>query len=122
MTRLLRLLPAVIVLASAGAHAQSRAYEPKSLARYDVSYTRCEASFPEMKGHRDEAYLNLWRAKPNQKTNARLADARGSAPYKTERQHALQAAAKPSTPEAAKKLEQECRGLWGELARMPKAK
>jgi len=122
MTRLHRLLPALVVLASAAAVAQSRAYEPKSLARYDVSYTRCEASFPEMKGHRDEAYLSLWRAKPNEKTNARLADARASATYKTERQVALQAAAKASAPEAAKKLEQECRGLWGELARMPKTK
>jgi len=121
MTRLLRLLPAVIVLAAAGASAQSRAYEPKSLARYDVSYTRCEASFPEMKGHRDEAYLSLWRATPNEKTNARLAGARGSAAYKSERQRALQAAKSPA-PEATKKLEQECRGLWGELARMPKAK
>lgn len=122
MTRLLRLLPAVVAFASAGALAQDRAYEPKSLARYDVSYTRCETSFPEMKGHRDEAYLSLWRARPNQKTNARLADARGSAPYKSERQRALQAAAKASAPEATKKLEQECRGLWGEMNRMPKAK
>lgn len=122
MTRLHRLLPALAVLASAGAVAQSRAYEAKSLARYDVSYTRCEATFPEMKGHRDEAYLSLWRAQPNEKTNARLAGARGSATYKTERQHALQAAAKASAPEAAKKLEQECRGLWGELARMPKTR
>lgn len=120
MKRLFRVLPAVLVLAAAGAAAQGRAYDPKALARYDVSYGRCEASFPEMKGHADEAYLSLWRATLNEKTRARLADARGSAPYKAERKVAAKAAAKPAAPEAQKKLEQECRGLWGEMARAPK--
>jgi hypothetical protein len=119
MKRLHRLLPAAIVLASAGAVAQSHAYEPKALARYDVSYGRCETTFPEMKGHRDEAYLSLWRATPNDKTKARLADARSNAAYKTERQHAMQVAAKASAPDA-KKLEQQCTALWGELSRMAK--
>jgi|SRR4051794_38165474 hypothetical protein len=119
MKRLLRLLTAAIVVASASAVAQDRAYEPKALARYDVSYGRCETTFPEMKGHRDEAYLSLWRATPNDKTKARLADARGSAPYKAERQHATQVAAKASAPDA-KKLEQQCQALWGELSKMAK--
>ncbi|HEY2561254.1 MAG TPA: hypothetical protein VGI48_16210 [Caldimonas sp.] len=120
MKRLHCVLPAIVLVASASAVAQSRAYEPKSLARYDVSYGRCETTFPEMKGHRDEAYLNLWRAKPNEKTTARLADARANAVYKTERQHALQAAAKAPSPDEKKKLEQECRALWGEMARASK--
>jgi hypothetical protein len=119
MNRLHRLLPAAVVLAAASAVAQDRAYEPKALARYDVSYGSCETTFPEMKGHRDEAYLSLWRATPNDKTKARLADARGSASYKAERQHATQVAAKASAPDA-KKLEQQCKALWGELSRMPK--
>ncbi|HEX4236191.1 MAG TPA: hypothetical protein VH041_18030 [Caldimonas sp.] len=120
MKRLHCVVPAIVLVVSASAVAQSRAYEPKSLARYDVSYGRCETTFPEMKGHRDEAYLNLWRASPNEKTNGRLADARANAVYKTERKHALQAAAKAPTEEEKKKVEQECRALWGELARKPK--
>jgi hypothetical protein len=119
MKRLHRLLPAAIVVASASAVAQDHAYDPKALARYDVSYGRCETTFPNMKGHRDEAYLSLWRATLNEKTKTRLADARGSAPYKAERQHAIQVAAKATAPDA-KKLEQQCQALWGELARMPK--
>ena len=119
MKRHLRLLAAALAVASAGAAAQGRAYDPKSLARYDVSYGRCEASFPEMKGHADEAYLNLWRGTLNDKTRAQLAETRGSAPYKAERQVALRTTA-AAKPEAKKKLEQECKGLWGELARAPK--
>jgi hypothetical protein len=117
MKRLLCLLPAALVLASASAAAQSRAYDPKSLARYDVSYGRCETTFPAMKGHGDEAYLNLWRAELNEKTRAQLAAARGSAAYKAERQIASQSGASAA---AKKTLEQQCRGLWGELGREPK--
>lgn len=121
MKRLHCVLPAIVLVASASsAVAQSRAYEPKSLARYDVSYGRCETINPEMKGHRDEAYLNLWRASPNEKTNARLAEARANAAYKVERQHALQAASKAPTAEEKKKVEQECRALWGEMIRNSK--
>lgn len=120
MKRLHCVLPAIVLVVSASAVAKSQAYEPKSLARYNVSYARCETDFPEMKGHRDEAYLNLWRATPNEKTNARLAEARANAAYKSERQHALKAAAKAPTTDEKKKLEQECRALWGELARTAK--
>ena len=120
MKLVLRLLPAVAVLASAGVVAQERSYDPKALARYDVSYSRCEATFPDMKGRRDEAYLSLWRVQPSQKTAAKLADIRSSAAYKSERDRAARAAAKASAPEAAKTLERQCRGLSGEMARMPK--
>jgi hypothetical protein len=122
MKRLHRLLCAVSVLASATAQAQDRPYDPKALARYDVSYATCEKSFPDMKGHRDAAYLSLWRAEPNDKTNKRLADARASEPYKAERKHAARTAAQASSPEAVKSLEQQCRGLWGEYGKMPKRK
>jgi hypothetical protein len=104
------------------AQAQDKPYDPKALAHYDVSYGRCEASYPEMKGHRDEAYLSLWRAEPNEKTNKRLADARATEPYKSEKKRAASKAAQPSSPEAVKALEQQCRGLWGEMAKMPKRK
>ena len=67
MNRLHLLLAAAVVAASASAGAQTHAYEPKSLARYDVSYGRCEKLYPDMKGRRDEAYLSLWRATLNDK-------------------------------------------------------
>ena len=65
--RIHRLLAAALALASATVAAQDRRYDPKALARYDVSYMRCEAAFPEMKGHRDDAYLSLWRIRPGPK-------------------------------------------------------
>jgi hypothetical protein len=112
------LIAAALVLASAAAGAQDRRYDPKALARYDVSFVRCEASFPEMKGHGDDAYLSLWRVRPGPKPAARLAEIRKSAPYKAERQAALtRQAAAASEPEAAKKLQRQCRGLWGEMER-----
>ena len=117
MNRLHLLLATAVVAASASAGAQIRAYEPKSLARYDVSYGRCEKMYPDMKGRRDEAYLALWRAKPNEKTKARLAEARGSATYKAEREIALAGGVKSSAPNAAKTLENECSALRGELKR-----
>ena len=122
MKRHHRLLCAAAVLISTTAQAQDKPYDPKALAHYDVSYGRCETSYPEMKGHRDEAYLSLWRAEPNEKTNKRLADARATEPYKTEKKRAASKAAQPSSPEAVKALEQQCRGLWGEMAKMPKRK
>jgi len=112
-------LASLAVVASASTPAQSRAYEPKALARYDVSFVRCEKLHPEMKGHRDEAYLSLWRAKPNEKTKARLAEARSSAAYKAEREIALGAAGKASAP-TAQTFERECSALWGEWKRADK--
>ena len=94
MKRHHRLLCAAAVLVSTAAQAQDKPYDPKALAHYDVSYGRCETSFPEMKGHRDEAYLSLWRAEPNDKTNKRLADARATAHY--------QPATKPAPRSAAR--------------------
>jgi hypothetical protein len=116
-----RLLSAALVLACASAGAQVKGYDPKGLARYDVSYARCEAKFPEMKGHRDDAYLSLWRVKPDAKSTARLAAIRNEATYKAEKKLAGQEAAKATDPEVVKAFERQCRGLWGEMARMPKS-
>ena len=35
--------------------AQALTIDAKALARFDVSYTKCEARYPQMQGHRDEA-------------------------------------------------------------------
>lgn len=115
--RIDRFLAAALVLVAAGAQAADKRYEPKALARYDLSYVRCEARFPEMKGHRDEAYVNLWHSRPGPKVDARLASVRGSAAYKAEREVALREGKQAADEAATKKLEQQCRGLWGEMQR-----
>ena len=122
MKRTHLLLAAALATASALAAAEDKRYDPKALARYDVSYVRCEASFPEMKGHRDDAYMSLWRMKPGPKTTARLAEVRSSATYKSEQRLAKRDAAGASGPDAVKALEQQCRGLWGEMKKTPKPK
>lgn len=109
------LLAAALVTASTLASAGDKRYDPKALARYDVSYVRCETSFPEMKGHRDDAYLSVWRMKPGPKTTARLTEVRSSATYKSEQRLAKREAANASGPDAVKTLEQQCKGLWGEM-------
>jgi hypothetical protein len=111
-----------LTFATASALAQSRPYDPKALARYDTSYVTCEARFPDMAGHKDEAYLGLWRIKLDPKSTARLAEIRGSAAYKAERQVAAKGAAKPAASAASSVLERQCRGLWGEFQRAPRAK
>ena len=121
MTRTRCLLAAALLAAASAADAKDQPYDPKGLARYDVSYVQCEASFPEMKGHRDDAYLSLWRVKPSAKTAARLAEIRSGSSYQAERKVATtRQAASASEPEAAKALQRQCRGLWGEMERMPR--
>lgn len=114
------LLVAAFTLASTAVAARDQGYDAKGLARYDASYLHCEAAFPEMKGHRDDAYLSLWRIKPGPKSAARLAEVRGSAPYKSEHRVAVRRAAGASDPDSVKALERQCKGLWGEMQRMPK--
>ena len=116
------LLAAALSAASTLASAEDKRYDPKALARYDVSYVRCESSFPEMKGHRDDAYMSLWRMKPGPTTATRLAEVRSSSTYKSEQRLAKREAAGANGPDAVKALEQQCRGLWGEMKKTPKPK
>jgi hypothetical protein len=122
MMRIHLLIAAALVTASAVASAEDKRYDPKALARYDVSYVRCEASFPEMKGHRDDAYMGLWRMKPGPTTATRLAEVRSSSTYKSEQRLAKREAAGATGPDAVKALEQQCKGLWGEMKKTPKPK
>jgi len=122
MKRTHLLLAAALATASALAAAEDKRYDPKALARYDVSYVRCEATFPEMKGHRDDAYMSLWRMKPGPTTATRLAEVRSSSIYKSEQRLAKREAAGASGPDAQKALEQQCKGLWGEMKKTPEAK
>ena len=111
----------VLTAATAPVLAQSHPYDAKSLAHYDVSYVECEARHPEMAGHRDEAYLSLWRITPDAKSAARLAETRAAPAYKSERQRVAKSA-KASAPAASSPLDRQCRGLWAEFQRAPKAK
>ncbi len=119
------LLAFALSLTAADAMAQSRPYDAKALARYDNSYLTCEARFPDMTGHKDEAYLSLWRIKLDPKSTARLTAIRASAPYKAERAVIAKGGAKPAASAAsaaASALERQCRGLWGEFQSAPKGK
>ena len=124
MKRIFTTLAIGAALSSAAsiALAQSRAFDAKALARYDISYAKCEARFPAMQGHRDEAYLNLWRIRLDDKASARLAGVRGSAVYGTEKQLVSKGAAKGAASAASSVLERQCQGLWAENQRVGKDK
>jgi len=102
--------------------ARAMTVDPKALARYDVSYVSCEAKFPQMTGHRDEAYLNLWRVKPDAKSLDQLAAIRSGVAYRGERQRLLRAAGRPVSAAASSSLELECQGLWADAQKVAKTK
>ena len=123
--RTLTLLGAAAALAAAAplvAQTPARAFNARALARYDISYAKCEASFPDMQGHRDEAYLNLWRIRLEDKSAARLAGVRSGSVYRAERQLVMKGAAKGAASAASSPLERECQGLWAEHQRVTKDK
>jgi hypothetical protein len=104
----------MLLFVAVGVHAM--AIDPKAMARFDNSYTKCEAKFPEMRGGRDEAYLSMWRVKADDKARAELAGVRKGAPYQSEARRIQQEGAKNAAP--AGTLEAECRALWGEAQRV----
>ncbi len=92
--------------------------DPKALARFDHSYAKCEVTFPEMKGARDEAYLGMYRIKADAKERADLAAARKAEAYKAEARRARDDDTK--APPKKETLDQQCRALWGETQRVRK--
>ena len=110
----------LVALALAAPAARAAALDAKELAHFDVSYVKCESRYPDMRGHRDEAYLNLWRMKPDDKSRAQLAAVRKSASYQSERRRMLRAGA--ASAAASSPLDQQCQALWAETQRAPKAK
>jgi len=106
---------ALLGLFAATAHAAPA--DPKVLAQFDLGYVKCENRFPEMRGHRDEAYLALWRIKADAKTSAELDKVRKSDKYKKERQLAVKAMDKATGPEVESKLKQQCDATWAEVKR-----
>jgi len=105
-----------LALTAPAAFGQARAFDAKALARYDISYARCEARFPDMRGHRDEAYLDLWRIRSDDKSAARLAGVRGGSVYRAEQKLVQKGA--PASAASAPPLERECQGLWAEHQRV----
>ncbi|MBX3625148.1 MAG: hypothetical protein KF892_09065 [Rhizobacter sp.] len=105
--------PALLAFAAAAAHAGPSV---KTLAQFDLGYAKCEARFAHMKGHGDEAYLALWKIKPDEKQRAELAKQRSSARYRDERSKAMKTMAKPS-PALDEKLRRQCDATWSELQR-----
>jgi hypothetical protein len=108
------LLAATLLLASTTVAAMS--IDPKAMARFDNSYTKCEARYPEMRGARDEAYLSMWRVKADAKARAELAAVRKGAPYQAESRRVREEDAKKAP--AASTLEGQCRALWAETQRL----
>lgn len=106
---------ALLGLFAATAHAAPA--DPKSLAQFDLGYVKCENRFPEMRGHRDAAYLSLWRVKADAKTNAELDKVRKSDKYKKERQLAVKSMDKSTGPEVEAKLKRQCDATWAEVKR-----
>lgn len=107
---------ALLVLLEAGA-AQAITLDTKAVARFDASYARCEAKFPNMRGHRDEAYLSLWRVKADAQTTAQFAALRRSAEYQKALRSLPKASAKSASASAANTLENQCQALWAETRR-----
>jgi hypothetical protein len=101
------------------ADAAAMAIDAKAMARFDLSYTKCEAKYPQMRGARDEAYLSMWRVKADDKARAELAAVRKSALYLAENRRIQQENSKKAAPPAsADTLEQQCQALWSETQRV----
>jgi len=106
-------LLAVLALAAGTAQALPSV---KNLAQFDLGFAKCEARFPHMKGHGDEAYLGLWKIKVDEKQRASLAKQRKTSAYRTERDKARKAMAK-ETPEVDEKIRNQCEATWAEALR-----
>ncbi len=97
--------------------AQALPSDLKVLAQFDLGYAKCEARFPHMRGQRDQAYLALWKVKPDTQRRAELANARKSNKYRKERELAQKAMGQNNSPEMEEKLNQQCQATWAEAQR-----
>ncbi len=102
--------------------AQGMTVDAKALARFDQGFTVCESKFPAMKGQRDQAYLGLWKVKPDAKARAELAAARKTAGYRSEQALVRKRDAQGAAPAASSPIEQQCQALWAQTQNTPKKK
>lgn len=111
----LRLFLALPLLALwPAAPSQAAALDAAAVARFDVGYARCEQIYPHMRGHRDAAYLAVWRLRADDTNVGRLAKLRQGAAYRKEQQRFSKASAGPTAPAASSPIEQQCQALWAE--------
>jgi hypothetical protein len=120
--RPLSALPCLLAFTPLFVHAAT--IDPKALARFDITYARCEAQMPRLRGHRDAAYLGMWSPKVHDKVRGQMSSARNGASYTAERQRITQAAAKRTSGNASipKADEDECKPLLEEVERLAAAK
>ena len=108
------------VLASPAALALT--IDAKALARYDHSYLVCERENPAMRGHRDEAYLSLWRTRLDPTRRAQLTAVRQGKVYRAEQAQVLQERATTTVTPASNPIPHECEVLWAEAQKFIKPK
>ena len=106
---------ALFGLLTATAHALPS--EVKVLAQFDLGFAKCEARYPHMRGHGDEAYLALWKVKPDAKARAELTKVRKTEKYRQERRLAHKGMDKSTGPEMETKIRRQCEATWGETTR-----
>jgi len=90
------------------------AVDAQALARFDVGYARCEALTSQMAGHRDEAYLSLWRVKVTDKARADLAALRRGKVYQAEYPRAVARLEKKKSVDTDQRLKQQCQATWAQ--------
>ena len=108
---------AALLLALVVTETAAMSIDAKAMARFDHSYTKCEARYPQMRGARDEAYLSMWRVKADAKARAELATVRKGAPYQAESKRMQQDEAKQATAPSTT-LDAQCQALWSETQRV----
>ncbi|MBX3622104.1 MAG: hypothetical protein KF891_19220 [Rhizobacter sp.] len=96
--------------------AQALPSNVKTLARFDIGFARCEAMYPDMKGHADEAYLALWKIKADDKRRADLDKLRKTAKYRQARSQAQKEMDKKG-PQPEAKVRTQCEATWAEALR-----
>lgn len=107
-------LAALLALATGTAHALP---DVKTLAQFDIGYAKCESRYAHMKGHGDDAYLSLWKVRPDAKQRAELARQRKTAAYRQARGEAAKKMAQGSGRALDDKIALQCQGTWAELQR-----
>ncbi|MSQ18881.1 MAG: hypothetical protein EXR39_04830 [Betaproteobacteria bacterium] len=118
--RKLALLPCI--LAFVPMLTEGATVDPKALARFDLTYVRCEAQMPRLRGHRDAAYLGMWSPKVHDKVRGQLTVARNGPVYGAERQRIKQAAAQRTSGPAPRADAEECKTLLEEVERIAAVK
>lgn len=117
----MRIPSALVLIALLPAAAHALDVDAKKMARFDIGYAACEQQMPQMRGHRDEAWLSLWRVKPDAKVRAQLEAVRKGPVYRAERSRVLKVGA-ASAASAASPIDQQCQALWNETQRMLQSK